>query len=1338
MSSFTLHFVQNINLFLNSNIIHLNKNRYTLQLFNVSIIKKFSFVMQLLSFFINKRFNLTIITLSFSTILFSAQLTISKHLTWTNKLNYQIDKVVYPNFISFNGAYYDTQRSKHLPVFSFSNTIKNADNITVSLKNEQYESVDKNSNIQNKNLIASINTMQLLTHIGIEKGQPILSIEFIPIRMNSVTGNYEKLVSFDIVIDYSPINKTNNSYQKKSYSSNSVLAQGDWYKIGVVDNGVQFIDSTFFLNNHVNLGNVDPRTIRIYGNGAGMLPQLNATNRYDDLYENAIIVFGESDGKFDPWDYILFYGQAQNNQWKYDSSSGTYNHLNNIYSDTTYYFLTFGNSIPGGKSPKRISTQTSTLTPNNFSNEFDYNLVHELDNLNLIKSGRLWVGEDFDKVIQRSFSVNMGALKNTSPIFIRSSVVARSFTPSNFYLNINGANFITHSIASVSGNFEEAYAATDGPQSKYVSVSDANIDISYSYDQPLPSSVGWLNYIELQSRNYLQMNGASQLNFRDSKSIGANKITQFNITFNNKIRVWELNNFLEPIELPTSISGNIASIISKTDSLKEFIAFDGTNFKSPINFGKIENQNLHNIPQTDYIIVTHSQFINEAKQLANIYSSKMRVQVIVINQIYNEFSSGSQDICAIRDFMRMLYSRATTSADMPKYLLLFGRASYDYKYRTPNNTNFIPTYESMESMDPSYTYNSDDFYGLLDTKEGIWDSPIDGGTKLDYLDIGIGRLPAQNNFQAQTMVNKIIGYKSNASFGDWRNRMTFITDREAHSEEFVLPSETLTTNISQTSKNYNIQKLYSDAYQIVEEAGGARNPAVETEIVKSVERGAILVNYVGHGGQVGLSADRILNTDDINGWTNGFNLPLFVTATCQFSPFDDPSLTSAGELVLSNPNGGGIALFSTVRLTLSSYNEMLNTSFFKFAGFDSAGQFNRLNLGDILMKTKNDVTYGTNDRNFTLLGDPALMLAYPQLKVATTAINSKPISSVSDSLKAFAKVTIEGRILDLNGNPNTTFNGTIYPTVFDKSQTYTRQVIVAPPSPQTFLMQNNAIYRGKATVTNGLFKFSFIVPKDISYQNGFGKISYYANNTLTDANGYYDNIIVGGTADSVGVDKVGPQISLFMNDEKFIEWGLTDENPLFIAKLKDESGINIVGTGIGRDLQLTISNSTTNQTVSVNDYYQSKLNTYQEGNINYRLKSLPQGNNKIKLRAWDVYNNMSESTIDFIVANSADVALQHVLNYPNPFTTHTTFHFDHNKAGLPIVVSIQVFTISGKLVKTLRTETVNSTGHFEEISWDGKDDYGDFIGKGVYVYKVIVKSDDGKTAQQFQKLVILN
>lgn len=1286
--------------------------------------------MQLLSF-IKKKFGIALIVLFYASISSAAQLTSTHRISWSHYTNFTFNNVSYPHFITFRRAAFYPSTFATLPVFSFSQKISNEKDTKVFLKNEIYEPIDRSVSFQNKELVNTKGAGEIFQSVAYDRGMPSLTVYFLPIRYNAASGTYEKLVSFDLVVSYNDAApKLSAQLGKKSFAANSVLAQGEWHKIGVINTGLHKIDSQFFVANKIDLSNIDPATIKIYGNGAGMLPQLNAAPRYDDLQENAIVVAGEADGRFDAADYILFYGQAQNDVWWLDTL-GHYNHSNNIYADTTYYFITFG-----GAAGKRVIKQASVPAFNTQATEFDYNVLHELERANLLGSGKLWVGEEFDKLTQQTFTVSMGSINTSQPVFFRSSVVGRSITQNGFQVIVGGNNAITHVIGSVPGDFENPYGQVN-VQSTTTSVSSAAVDVTYTYNQPVAGSIGWLDYFELQSRNQIRML-SSQLSFRDSKSIGAGKITKFNIeNANANLRVWDLGNRLVPQELIVTLNGSSGAVTTSTDTLKELIAFDGRTYLTPVYRGRIGNQNLHALPATDYVIITHPRFINEARQVAALYTGKLRVQVIPVDQVYNEFSSGAQDVCAIRDLMRMLYKRATVDADLPKYLMLFGRASYDYKYRVSGNTNFVLTYESAESMDPLSSYNSDDFFGFLDDAEGRWDSPADGNIKKDKLDIGIGRLPAQNNAQAQDMVNKIRAYKTHAGDGDWKNRVVFIADDE-DSNTHLSQAEAMANDAISDFKNYNIEKIYLDAFKEVEEAGGARNPDAQAAIVRSVERGAILVNYTGHGGQAGLAHERVLNTDDINGWTNGLKLPLFVTATCEFSRFDDPLLTSAGEMVLLNPNGGGIALFTTVRLVSSGSNFSLNQYFYEYAGLDSASAFNRLDLGEIMRRTKNDYSGDKNDRNFTLLGDPAMMLAYPGQRVRTTAINTRPVTNVPDTMKAFAKVSVEGVVTDLQGNMLANYNGIVYPTVFDKMQSYTTIANDPASFVQGFQMQTNAIYRGKATVKNGVFQFSFIVPKDITYQNGFGKISYYAQNDQSDAQGNYQNFIVGGTADSVAPDNNGPQIALFMNDEKFVNGGLTDENPLFIAKLKDENGINIVGTGIGRDLLLTIHNQETNQSITVNDYYQAKLDTYQEGDVNYRFKKLPQGNNNVKLRAWDVYNNLSESSLDFVVASSEDLALKHVLNYPNPFTTHTTFHFDHNKAGEQMNVLVQIFTVSGKLVKTLTAESVAATGHFDQIEWDGRDDYGDAIGKGVYVYKVRVKSGQSKTAEEYQKLVILN
>ena len=756
---------------------------------------------------------------------------------------------------------------------------------------------------------------------------------------------------------------------------------------------------------------------------------------------------------------------------------------------------------------------------------------------------------------------------------------------------------------------------------------------------------------------------------------------------------------------------------------------------------------LRRLNEADFIIVAYPDFVSQANSLANIHSTNDSLTSVIVtpSQIYNEFSSGAQDITAIRDFVKMFYDRAAgTPAAAPKYLLLFGNASYDYKNRMPDNMNFVPTYESPNGLDETASYSSDDYYGFLDDTDGPYTAEL--------LDIGIGRFPVKTTDEASTMINKIVRYlaKNNPNSvstgcsnyassvsGDWRNMVCFVADDEEYND-FLTSSEARANYVDTLFKDYNLDKIYCDAYVQQSGAGGQRYPDVNDAINKRVEKGALIINYIGHGGEVGWALERILQISDIESWTNINNMPLFVTATCEFSRYDDPARVAAGELVLLNANGGGIALLTTSRLAYTSSNDNLTTNFYQNVFKTNNGVYYTLGELNRISKNGTGSTVDTYIRNFVLLGDPALRLSYPINNVVTTSINGHPAGSTVETLKAFSKVTVAGEIQDQSGNKLTDFNGIVYPTVYDK-KTLTHTLGNDPTSPiANFYIQKSILYKGKASVTNGNFSFTFIVPKDIAYNYGEGKISYYAEDAETNANGYYEGskFIIGGSDSSVAIDRVGPKISLYMNDSTFVYGGLTNEKPLLLAYVSDSSGINTVGNGIGHDIVAVLDGNTA-QSIVLNDYYQAALNSYQKGVIKYPFSNLADGTHTLKLKVWDIYNNSSEANTEFIVAQSAQLSLDHVLNYPNPFTTHTSFLFEHNHPCCSLQVQIQIFTITGRLIKTI-DQVVQTIGYrAEPIDWDGLDDYGDPIARGVYIYKLKVKSDDGSTAQKTEKLVIL-
>ena len=709
-----------------------------------------------------------------------------------------------------------------------------------------------------------------------------------------------------------------------------------------------------------------------------------------------------------------------------------------------------------------------------------------------------------------------------------------------------------------------------------------------------------------------------------------------------------------------------------------------------------------------------------------------KVQLVEIGQLYNEFASGKQDPTAIRDFAKMLFDRSPNF----KYLLLFGDGSFDYKNikNLENPSGFIPVYETEESLDPINGFPSDDYFALLSDQEG---DNLRGA-----LDIAVGRIPVTTPEEAQVVVKKLINYDTNpAGLGDWRIRQAFVADDEdggLHQRQ----GNDIATSVATTYDVFNVDKIFLDAYQQVTTPGGQRYPAAKEAINNDIFKGLLVINYMGHGGSSGWSQERVLQTNDILSWTNFNKLPLFVTATCSFTGYDDPNFTTAGELVLLNPNGGGIGLFTTVRAVYSSSNERLTKAVFEQLFEKVDGEHPP--IGELMRLGKNSNSQDTtniNARKFTLIGDPSMDLALPKYNVVTDKIDGITIEAGQiDTIRAVQKVTIEGYIEDRNGGVLSDFNGKIFPTIYDKKTIVENLGQDATSRVLPFDIQKNVLFKGTASVRNGRFQFSFVVPKDINYEFGLGKISYYAENGVVDAAGFYNNIIIGGTNPNAATDNEGPLVEVFMNDSTFIFGGVTDPNPTLFVQLSDENGINIAGTSIGHDLTGVLDNNTQN-TLQLNDFYESKLDSYTEGTVRFPLKDLAVGTHQIKIKAWDVCNNSSEGFTEFLVSTSAEGALEQVLNYPNPFTTNTDFQFSHNLgSGQLLEVQVRIFTVSGRLVKTIDSQVISEGNRVSGINWDGRDDYGGNLARGVYLYKVSIRptaTSSTTTDSDFQKLVLI-
>ncbi len=1253
-------------------------------------------------------------------------------LTWRKNVKQAINENESIELLNFDRV---TYLDDGTPVYVIQKTIKNNQSFNVSLSNEHWQPLDGNAATNRLNIG---NQFKLESAEGYQRGQKMATIVVTPIRKNA-SGGFEQLTSFDLNFETFSSNQPNKR-SNRSFAVSSIMATGEWYKIGVTTTGLYKVDKNLLSSILGSSNDIASSDIHLYGNSAGLLPTHNSIYRPDDLLENAIKMNDGGDGVFDDNDYFVFYAKGSDNR---EVGQNGFYHVNNMYSDTSYYFI----NIESGKTPKRIQTQNSDPgVPTHQITKFnDYQYI-ERDEINLIKSGSEWYGDEFDVETTKNYSFNFPNVTGDS-ILVEGQVLAAHCYLNSTYNIIDAANG-QNRIVTVDDSGCDQYdppAEAQNFSMAYTTSSD-QINLQFNYNKPDATAKGWLNYIRVNAQRELSMS-SSQMSFRVFSNLNPGNLFEYSVQGANSIdEIWETTDPSNCASVQFNVNGTAAEFSANADSLREFIAFNNNGFYVPTYIKEVPNQNLHALSTVDYLMVCPIEFKSEADRLADFHRSRgLSVHVVTTDQVFNEFSSGMVDATAIKDFTRMFYERANGNpSKMPKYLLLFGDGSYDNKHRLTTNEAFIPTFQSTESLYSTASYTSDDYFAILDQSEGMGNN--------DLIDIGVGRFPVSTLSEATAVVDKTIHYMTNtssadgsscdfsegaATLGDWRNIISFVADDEDGGAYVTATEGAIVNQLNANHNEFNLDKIYIDAFVQESTPGGERFYAVEDKIQQRVQQGCLIINYMGHGGEAGWAHERILDVPTINAWTNYNQLPLFVTATCEFSRFDDPGRTSAGELVLLNKNGGGCALVTTTRLVYSSGNTAVNRAFFENIFLEPAGTTQP--LGDVLIAVKNTSTVvsgGNNHRKFGVLGDPALVLAVPGHNIVTDSINGIHIST-TDTLGALSRVTVKGHIQDNPaGTVKSDFNGYIFPTVFDKSTQLTTLANNASSGTHTFNSRRNVIYKGKASVQNGYFQFTFVVPKDIAYQIGPGRISYYAHNGTIDAHGFTESFMIGGTGSGITADNEGPQIELFMNNEQFVNGGMTDETPKLLAKVFDENGINTVGNGIGHDISAVIDDNTSNAII-LNEYYESDLDTYQSGRINYNLSALEEGEHTLTLKVWDVHNNSSEEKLDFVVAQSGEMALDHVLNYPNPFTTNTTFFFEHNQVCQTLDVQLQIYTVSGKLVKTF-DETVFTDGYrIEGISWDGRDEFGDQIGRGVYIYNLSVRAPDGALAKKTEKLVIL-
>jgi len=760
---------------------------------------------------------------------------------------------------------------------------------------------------------------------------------------------------------------------------------------------------------------------------------------------------------------------------------------------------------------------------------------------------------------------------------------------------------------------------------------------------------------------------------------------------------------------------------------------------APITIGeptyvyRITNQDHHADAATDMVIIipTSQHLLAQAERLKAHHEQHdgLRVTIVPADELYNEFSSGTPDATAYRRYLKMLYDRATTPNDKPRYLLLFGDGAWDNRMLTSewsgyNTDDYLLCYESENSFSQVNCYVSDDFFCLLDDEEVIQTTNGNSTTYASKPDVAVGRLPARTPDEAKTLVDKIISYAQNEYAGPWQNEICMMGD-DGNDNSHMKTADKVATMIESTYPNYNVDKIYWDAYQRTSSSTGYSYPDVTRLIKQQLQNGALMMNYCGHGAAYAMSHELVMKLTDFESQQSNY-LPLWMTASCDIMPFDGQE-ENIGETVMLNSKGGGIAFFGTTRTVYATYNEVMNLAFTKHVltpGM-AIGEAVRLAKRELVEKSS-DLT--CNKLQYTLLGDPALQLNTPRQKMVVDSINGMPATQ-GIKLAAGSIVKITGHV-ELNNETDTDFNGIVTLSVRDAEQTITCRLNdrSSTGADKAFVYQDrtNYLYRGSENVTEGIFNFTFAIPKDISYTDGSGLMTLYAINAdkTRSAHGENESFELIGSSTAL-TDSIGPSVFCYLNSKNFKNGGKVNTTPYFIAELYDDSGINASGSSIGHDLELIIDGDM-NQTYNLNNYFEYDFGDYRSGSIGFSIPQLSIGTHKLLFRAWDILNNSTTTELLFEVSEDAGSGEFNVTCTQNPASTNTQFVITHDRPGSELKVTLDVFDLGGRQLWR-QTDTVMATNDTVTIDWNLNVAGGSRLHTGLYLCRLTLNDGDSQT-----------
>ena len=1092
------------------------------------------------------------------------------------------------------------------------------------------------------------------------------------------------------------------------------LGSGEWYEMNIQEAGIYKLDQSFLARSGISNSAIGAiSSVRIFGNGGEMLSESIADPRADGLREiPRHVVDKNGNGTFDQEDYVLFYGRGPHG-WKYNPPAKTFSHWINYYSNANLYFMTFGGSNGIGMDSLVSIPSVNPYEPADFQEM----LYVEEERNNLLSSGRQWFGQLFDSETGTgAYSTLLPGYVSSKPATYRVTVLARSPQSGSFLVQENGqdlGSIFTGAVNVSSIEVEYAYKSPVVTFSRTGTLSGDRSVVRLTFNNTGSGARGWLDWLEiLYRRRYEVVNDFLHFVSPDTNAIvrysvaglSSRDVMVFDVTDDvTARRITGLT--VDPLD-PGMCSFDMPDSSGK---IREYVVVGKNGTKTLATASRVNNTNLHAITGgAELVIVSPREFRSEADRLAAHRAQRDSLSVLVVNieDVFNEYSGGLIDPLAVRDFLVAARSNWTMR---PRYILLFGNGHYDYKNIRNPAQNWILPYESLESVHQILSYASDDVLARL----------VQGDSRVT---VGIGRLPAKSLDEARSMVDKIISYETSAPLDPWRNRVLYIADdglTSTRDEGNIHTNQAEVLAQFYTPSSVEKKKIYIVEFPTVNSSSGRRKPAANAAIIDAMNRGSLIVNYTGHGNPQLWAHEAIFTREtSLPQLRNSDRLFLLVAATCDFARYDNPDEKSAGEQILTMSGGGAIGVVTASRAVYSFENSQFNnTMYSNLFARDSLGRPPR--LGDAMFQTK-QALFSTNDLKYHLFADPTMRLNLPPAAAHVDSLNGMPATGTV-AVQALSRVGVGGEIKRPDNSLRSEFTGQAVLEMFDSK----RRVPVPEWGNYTFVVNGSLLYRGLVSVSNGAFRATIPIPKDVSYDNDQARISVYAWSGSDDAIGFTEAVTIAGTDSMAAVDSIGPLVEVFLQDEAFRSGDVVPPNPLLIARLYDQSGINTSTASVGHRLEAVLSR--TLQTLDLTDSYRGDVDTYQSGTVQHTLRDLPEGRQSITIKAWDIYNNSTQTEVDFDVKLVSDLSMYQVFNFPNPVSQATVFTFQRNSTE-PIDVTVKIFTVAGRLVDEIEVHSI--LDRFVQIPWDARDRNGDSLANGVYFYKIITSSMDRSSSRE--------